>query len=253
MAWVLDLDGVVWRGDEPVAGAAAAVTRLLAAGEHVVYATNFSFSTVAQIEAKLAAMGVPLADVATSAMAAAGLVEPGERALLVAGPGVREALERRGVEVVTEGDADVVVVGWHRDFTYERMAVASDAVRAGARLLATNDDATFPTPDGLLPGAGAILAGIERASGVAAVVAGKPYPPTVADLLARCGPTGTMVGDRPDTDGRLARALGYRWALVLSGVTTAADLPVEPAPDVVAPSLASLVAEELGLAHEEPA
>ncbi|MCU1453578.1 MAG: putative phosphatase [Acidimicrobiales bacterium] len=246
MAWVIDLDGVVWRGDVALPGAAEAVAKLRAAGEQVVFATNFSFSPVRELEAKLASMGIPPEGaVATSAMAAARLVEPGERALLLGGPGVREALEERGIEVVTDGDADVVVVGWHRDFTYERMTVAMRAVRGGARLLATNDDATFPSADGLLPGGGAILASIERAAGVTATVAGKPYAPTVADLLERCGPTGTMVGDRPDTDGRLARALGYRWALVLSGVTTADDLPVDPAPDVVAATLAELVDQEL--------
>ncbi|HEY4375626.1 MAG TPA: HAD-IIA family hydrolase [Acidimicrobiales bacterium] len=246
MTWVLDLDGVVWRGDEPVPGSADAIADLRAAGEEVAFATNFSFSRASDIEAKLEAQGVPAQGaVVTSAMAAARLVEPGERALLVAGPGAREALEARGIDVVTEGLADVVVVAWHRDFTYERMAVATTAVRAGARLVATNDDATYPTADGILPGGGAILASIERASGVTATVAGKPYQPTVDDLLDRYGPEGTMVGDRPDTDGRLARALGYRWALVLSGVTTEADLPVEPAPDVVASDLAALVREAL--------
>lgn len=247
MAWILDLDGVVWLADMPVPGAAEAVRALRAAGEVVVFATNYSASQVAEIEAKLERLGIDASgDVVTSAMAAAALVEPGERVLLCAGPGVREALEDRGVEVVLDGRADVVMVGLDRAFDYERMRIAASAVRGGARLLATNDDATYPTADGLVPGAGAILAGIERASGTSAVVAGKPYPP-MADLLrSRYGATGTLVGDRPDTDGRLARVLGYRWALVLSGVTTSLDPPPDPVPDVTAPTLAALVADELG-------
>ncbi len=119
--------------------------------------------------------------------------------------------------IVDEGDADVVLVGFHRDFDYERMRVASTAVRRGARLVATNDDATYPTPDGLIPGAGSILAGIERASGVRAEVAGKPYPAMAAAVAARLdGTGGVVVGDRPDTDGRFAVAMGFRFALVLT-------------------------------------
>ena len=137
----------------------------------------------------------------------------------------------------------MVVVGFHRDFDYGRLQAASAAVRGGARLLATNDDATYPTPEGLIPGGGAILAAVKTASGVEAEVAGKPYRP-MADLLrARIGPKGVMVGDRPDTDGRFAVTLGYRFALVLTGVTAA--LPVEPEPDLVAADLATLVDEEL--------
>ena len=140
------------------------------------------------------------------------------------------------------------MVGFHLDFTYERMRAASLAVRNGARLIATNDDATYPTTEGLWPGGGAILASIERATGTDAEVAGKPYPPSVQHVHRRVGTTGTMVGDRPDTDGRFARALGYRFGLVLSGVTAGADLPVEPEPDAIAVDLAEMVEQSLGAA-----
>jgi 4-nitrophenyl phosphatase len=244
VAWALDLDGVVWLGDQPIPGAAAAVARLQASGEPVVFVTNNSSQPVGEVEAKLAGQGIEATGmVLTSAMAAAELVAPTEVALVCAGPGVDEALAARGVRTVREGKADVVVVGFHRDFDYERMRIASSAVRQGARLLATNDDATYPTPEGLIPGGGAILAAVSTAAGVTPEVAGKPHAP-MADLLRhRVGDTGIMVGDRPDTDGRFAVALGYRFALVLSGVTTA--LPVEPEPDLVAPDLAALVAQEL--------
>lgn len=246
MAWILDLDGVVWLGATPIPGAVDAVRALRKAGETVAFATNFSANTIAELDAKLQRLGIKGDDdVITSAMAVATLVEPGERVLLCAGAGVREALEARGAEVVDDGPVDAVVVGYHTTFDYERMRIAADAARNGARLLATNDDATYPQAGGLLPGTGAILAGVERASGVHAVIAGKPYGPTVSLIRDRYGPDGTMVGDRPDTDGRLARALGYRWALVLSGVTRSLEPAPDPEPDVVAASLKELVDRDL--------
>jgi HAD superfamily hydrolase (TIGR01450 family) len=242
VTWVLDLDGVVWLGDQPIPGAAEAVGTLRARGERVLFATNNSFARLAEQEAKLERFGIPAhGDVLTSAMAAARLVEAGERALVCGGPGIAEALEGRKATPVRDGDADAVVVGFHRDFDYERLRVAVRAVQRGARLIATNDDATYPTPDGPIPGGGAIVAAVSYASGVRPVVAGKPHAP-MADLVREVGgETGTVVGDRPETDGAFARTLGYRFALVLSGVTDETDLPVEPAPDTVAPSLAALV------------
>jgi len=195
-------------------------------------------------------MGIPaVGDVVTSAQAGARLVEPGERALVCAGPGVEEALAARGAvlfdsrsyEWDVDGPVDVVVVGFHQHFDYDGMRRAATAVNAGARFVATNDDATYPTPEGLIPGGGAIAAGIAAASRQP-IVAGKPNPP-MADLIhAIAGPgPGIMVGDRPETDGAFAKTLGYRFALVLSGVTHPHDLPVEPAPDLLAPDLATLV------------
>ena len=246
--WVLDLDGVVWLGDTLIPGAAKAVTQLQERGDIVVFVTNNSYLPVGDVEAKLSRHEISaVGGVISSSMAAAELVERGERVLVCGGPGVVDALEGRGAMPIANDDdldapVDAVMVGFHRDFDYERMRRAADAARNGARLIATNDDATYPTAAGPIPGAGSILAGIQRASGANAVIAGKPYVP-MADLLRRrLGESGTVVGDRPDTDGRLARVLGYRFALVLTGVTARADLAtVEPRPDTVAPDLASLV------------
>ncbi len=246
VAWALDLDGVVWLGDEPIAGSAQAVDRLRAAGEDVVFCTNNSSQTIAAVEAKLAAQGIEAAgDVITSATAAASLVEPGERVLVCGGAGVVEAVERRGAVALVEGPADAVIVGLHLDFDYERLRAAAWAIRGGGRFIATNDDATYPTPEGPIPGGGAIVAAVATASGVAPVIAGKPHAPMAELIRARVGPVGTMVGDRPETDGRFAAALGYRFALVLSGIT---DRPagVIPPPDLVAGDLASLVELVLG-------
>jgi 4-nitrophenyl phosphatase len=249
VAWVLDLDGVVWLGDQPVPGAAAAVARLRAAGEQVCFATNNSSVVIAEQEAKLARFGIAAeGGLVTSAMAGAALAEPGQRVLVCGGPGVVEALEQRGaVPVRDETDVDMVMVGFHYDFDYTRLRLAYQALRQGARFVATNDDATYPTPDGLIPGGGAIAASIAYAAGEAPEVAGKPHQP-MADLIrARTGDAdGIMVGDRPDTDGAFAKTLGYRFGLVLTGVTTADDLPVEPSPDLVAPDLPTLVADVLG-------
>ena len=146
------------------------------------------------------------------------------------------------MRIVQEGPADAVVVGWHREFDFQGLARAADAVRAGARLIGTNEDATFPTPDGLLPGAGALLAAVAYASGATAEVAGKPHAPMRRLVAERVGSVAVVVGDRPSTDGALARALGAQFALVLSGVTDERDLDgLTPTPDSVAPDLASLV------------
>ena len=242
--WALDLDGVLWRGAVSIPGAAEAVVRLRARGERVVFLTNNAAPTIAEHLAKLEGMGVgaDAGDLITSAQAAATLLEPGSTALACAGPGVREALAARGVRIVQSGPADAVVVGWHREFDFPRLARAADAVRGGARLVGTNEDATFPTPDGLLPGAGALLAAVAYASGATAEIAGKPHAPMQRLVAERVGSVAIVVGDRPSTDGALARALGARFALVLSGVTDERDLDgLAPAPDSVAPDLASLV------------
>jgi glycerol 3-phosphatase-2 len=246
MGWALDLDGVVWLDDEPIAGAAEAVGALRDAGEDVVFCTNLSSRPVREAEAKLARHGIEAEGaVLTSAMAAARLVSPGERVLVRAGPGVVEALETRGVEVVRDGDADAVIVGLHLDFDYGRLRVAATAVRRGARLIGTNDDPTYPTPDGPIPGGGAILAAVATAAGVDPVVAGKPFAPMAELVRARLGDDGTVVGDRADTDGALARRLGYRFVLVLSGSTTD-PAGADPAPDLVVADLRAAVASLAG-------
>ena len=243
MGLALDLDGVLWLAGEPIAGAADAVARLRAAGLEVVFCTNNSSQTVADVEAKLARQGIPPdGAVITSAMAAATLFEAGERVLVCGGPGVVEAIEGRGATPVRGGAADAVVVGLDLSFDYDRLRAAATAVLGGARLIATNDDATYPTADGPIPGGGAIVAAVERATGVRATVAGKPHPAMVGLVRARLGADGVMVGDRPETDGLFAVALGYRFALVLSGVTASAS-DVRPAPDLVGSDLAALTGQ----------
>jgi HAD superfamily hydrolase (TIGR01450 family) len=282
MTWILDLDGVVWLGAEPIPGAVDAVLRLRAAGERVLFLTNNSSAPIGDYVAKLVGLGIPAdaGDLLTSAQAAARMLEPGTTALVCGGPGVDEALRARGVATVRDGRADAVVVGWHTDFDYARLTAAFRAVNAGARLIGTNDDATYPTADGLLPGGGSILASVETAAGIVAEIAGKPHAPMAALVQERLALDGTqaldsterldsteqldsseqldsteqfdsteqpdtvhsiLVGDRMSTDGLMAARLHLPFALVLSGVTTAADLPVTPAPAFVADDLWRLV------------
>ncbi len=234
-----DLDGVIWLAHQPIAGSAEAIANLRAANRRVLFVTNNSASTLDDHERALAAVGIPSrGDVLGSASAAALLVEPGQRVLVAAGPGVVEALERRGAQTVAntgaaiDGHVDAVVVGMHRDFDYGRLAVAASAARACGRLIGTNSDSTFPTPTGLLPGGGSILAAVASASGIDPVIAGKPFAPMAAlvESTLGAGRDGldpgriVMVGDRPETDGRFAARLCCRFALVRTGVTAPGDV-----------------------------
>ncbi|HUF84871.1 MAG TPA: HAD-IIA family hydrolase [Acidimicrobiia bacterium] len=246
-----DLDGVIWRGQEPIAGASDGIAQLRDAGLRVGFVSNNSSQPVGEVVAKLAAAGVPAADddVITSALAAASLLEgslePNASVLACAGPGVVEALTGAGLRVVDRSPADAVVVGLHRDFDFDELDRASAAVREGARFVATNLDATYPVAGGLIPGSGAIAAAVATASGRAPEVAGKPEPPMVALVRERLGATGVVVGDRPTSDGALAAALGWPFALVLSGVTgrevgLGGEAIPDPEPPFVADDLGSL-------------
>ena len=248
----LDLDGVLWRGDDPVPGSAGAVADLLAAGLVVGFMSNNSSLPVAEVVAKLARCGIEAApeQVLTSAMAAADLLAAdlaaGSRVLVCAGPGVVESLTRAGFEPVVEPPAAAVVVGFHRDFDFDGLERASRAVRDGARFVATNLDATYPVSGGLVPGAGSIVAAVATASGVTPEVAGKPFGPAAEMVHHRLGPRGVMVGDRPTTDGDFATRLGWPFALVLSGVASRTPGPGEepvpdPAPPYLGADLAALV------------
>ncbi len=241
-----DLDGVVRLGPDPIPGAADAVRRLRAAGERVVFVTNNAATRISVQEERLEAMGIPaVGDVIGAAQAGASLVDPGQRVLVVGEDGLTEAIRARRASVVSSGAVDAVVVGLDRTFDYESLTRASGAIRGGARFIATNGDQTFPTPSGLVPGAGSIVAAIAAASGAVPEIAGKPHEPIARLVRAALGTEGLVVGDRDDTDGAFARTLGYDFALVLSGVTDAGEVPVDPAPTYVAQDLRTLVDELL--------
>jgi 4-nitrophenyl phosphatase len=251
---VCDLDGVIYRGDRAIPGAVETIAELRRRGVRVVFCTNNSRPTVSQYRRKLDAMGIEVLDddIVTSAVVTGEVLRGRNvreaRAIVVGGDGVVEALEAAGVRVLDDGTdspADYVVVGYDPEFTYDAMRRASLAVRGGARLIATNDDAAFPAADGLWPGAGAILASIEVASGARAVeVMGKPHA-RMMDAVARRLPgchSIAIVGDRPETDLRGGIARGWTTILVTSGVVAPDEAAaVDPRPDVVLPSLAALL------------
>ncbi|MFT6292101.1 MAG: 4-nitrophenyl phosphatase [Ilumatobacter sp.] len=229
-----DLDGVVWLAHEPIPGSVDAIAQLRRDGVRVLFVTNNSAALVAEHEAALRTIGVKaVGDVVSSSMAAAFLVAAGERVLVAGGPGVAEAVASRGAVVVPntglelDAPVDAVVVGLHRDFDYDRLRIAGRAVLDGARLIGTNGDSTYPTPRGLEPGGGSIVAAISMVGGVAATIAGKPEQPMaelIVDLLGTpdepFDPSNVlMIGDRPETDGLFAERLGCDFALVESGVT----------------------------------
>jgi glycerol 3-phosphatase-2 len=245
-----DLDGVIWLGDSVIAGAPAAIAQLRAAGHDVVFVTNNSSMTQAEYGEKLTGLGIESdgSDVLTSALAAAALLgddmPPGATVLTCAGPGVRQALSAKGLVIVDAAPADAVVVGWHRDFDFDDLAAAADAVRAGARFVATNTDPTYPVAGGVLPGTGAIVAAVATAGGRPPdVVTGKPHAAMAALVRARCGDDGIMIGDRVSTDGAFATALGWPFALVLSGIAgqDGSESVPDPPPAFVAPDIAALV------------
>lgn len=232
-AVLLDLDGVVYRGDRVVPGTPEVVTALRSTGTRIVFLTNNSARTPVQVAEKLERLGIEAVPdgVVTSASPAARLLAAGGRtptAYVIGRDGVRAALADAGVTVL-EGSperVDFVVVGWDGDVGYEELRVASVLARRGARLVATNDDASYPAPGGeLWPGAGAILAAVETASGERATVVGKPHRPLFDEALERAG-TGeaVMVGDRVETDIVGAVRAGIDAVLVLSGASGRADL-----------------------------
>lgn len=238
--WIIDLDGVVWLAGQGVPGSASAVSALRDCGVRTVFATNNSVLTLEELHERLMRVGIEVAreDLVTSAQAVATLVEERARVLVIAGDGVVEALQSRSAEVlrVPRSDSryrlrtgyvefdgrdkiDAVVVGWSKELDFETLSIAAAAVRDGAALLATNDDPTYPTPKGPIPGAGSMLAALSAASGMVAEVAGKPNTAMVRLIEGRCDDIRAVVGDRESTDGRLAERLGVPFALVLSGVT----------------------------------
>ncbi len=255
--FVIDLDGVMWLGNEGIPGAAEGANHLVAAGCNVVFVTNMSRLTVAEQQARLARCGVePPMEVVTSAVAAASLLGAGDRVLVCGGEGIAEAVgEVGGIAVrnsasgiaAAEPVVDAVVVGMDPSFDYAACGRAMRAVRAGARLIGTNHDPTYPTPVGLEAGGGAILAAVAAAAEVEPILAGKPNDATVACVRDRLGEgPGMVIGDRPDSDGLLAEALGFDFALVLTGVTTPDDLPTDPPPALVAADLGAVVDAVLG-------
>lgn len=235
-AVLCDLDGVVYRGSRPIPGAKEAMKKLLASSNEVFFITNNSTRTpqaTAEKIARITGVDVSGDQVLTSSQAALTLLEPTDAPVLVVGEdGLRDVVAHGGFEVTEDpGAARSVVVGLTRAMTYETISGAMQAILNGARFIATNDDNSFPTEDGLAPGCGAIVAAIAAASDTDPVVAGKPNP-AMRDLIrSRIDGDAWIIGDRLETDIALATGdESWKSVLVLSGVTdreTAAGADVD--------------------------
>ncbi|WP_432482146.1 HAD-IIA family hydrolase [Kineococcus esterisolvens] len=233
-AVLLDLDGVVYVGPDAVPHAADALTRAARAGSRLAYITNNASRPPATVSAHLRDLGVPAqdADVVTAAQAAArhlaDRLPPAARVLLIGGDGLREALGEVGLTAVGSlaDDPVAVVQGFSPDTSWARLAEATHAVRAGLWWVATNLDATVPTPGGPAPGNGLLVQLVARAAGRDPdAVCGKPERALFDEAVARLGAhEAVVVGDRLDTDLRGARTAGLTGLLVLTGVTGVPEL-----------------------------
>ncbi|HET6910403.1 MAG TPA: HAD-IIA family hydrolase [Mycobacteriales bacterium] len=237
-ALLVDLDGVVHLGDQPIAAAGPALGEVRDAGCRVVFVTNNASRTAAQVADSLHAMGVhaETGEVLTSSMAAADelarMLPPGATVLVVGGEGLREPVAAAGLQPTASADDHpaAVVQGWSPDLSWALLAEAAVAVRRGARWVATNRDATLPSPRGPLPGNGAMIGAVALATGEQPVVVGKPEPALFRSATALAGANKPLVvGDRLDTDIAGANRAGLPSLLVLTGVSKALDLLAAPA------------------------
>jgi HAD superfamily hydrolase (TIGR01450 family) len=263
---LIDLDGVVWIGREPVPGSAEALRTLLERGKRIVFVTNNPGRPPAAYAERLQGMGIDVGpgQVVTAGIVAArlagGAAGPDGSAFVISRAPLKEMVAAAGVTVL-EGeagrDASVVVVSGHREFDYAALLTAKRALDRGAALIATSRDPTMPMPGGEWPGTGAVLAAVETASGRVAEIAGKPERHLFELALAQLtrGTSGTdegpeeprdlrvaMVGDRVSSDIEGGRRAGLTTVLVLSGTDSEDPATAEPRPDHVVADLAGLLA-----------
>jgi phosphoglycolate/pyridoxal phosphate phosphatase family enzyme len=241
MLYVFDMDGVLFRMDDPLPGAAETISRLKSRGDLVYYLTNNSSKSRADYVQKLSQFSIPATEdqIMTSAYALGRLFmernASGASVYVVGEQGLRDELTQVGMRIVdyeAEIRIDYVVAGWDRQFTYGKLTDAHLAIAAGAEFIATNRDATYPDAGGrTLPGGGAIVAAIETCSGVRPRTIGKPEPYTLELILRTSGarPDECMViGDRLDTDIAIGKRVGTQTALVLTGVSTREEAAAAP-------------------------
>jgi glycerol 3-phosphatase-2 len=226
---LLDLDGVIYVGEQPVVGASAALHEARDAGMRLAFVTNNASRTPTQVADLLRGMDIPAdpSEVVTSSHAAAHYLAdrmpPGAKVLVLGTTGLIEAVTERGLTPVFSADDDpmAVVQGYSPDLDWHALAEGAVAIRRGARYLATNLDATVPSPRGPLPGNGSLVAALVHATGVRPHATGKPDPTMHAESVQRSAATNPLVvGDRLDTDIEGARRVGCDSLLVMSGVTT---------------------------------
>jgi HAD superfamily hydrolase (TIGR01450 family) len=253
-AYIFDLDGTIYLGDQLLPGAAETIAALRAAGQRTIFLSNNPTRTRAQYAAKLSDMGIPtpVEDIVNSSIVMAQWLlreAPGATLFVVGEEPLMSDLRDAGFRFSERaGEIDVVVASFDRTFVYHKLQVAYDAIRAGARLVATNPDRYCPTPTGGEPDAAAIIAAIEACTGATCdPIVGKPSPIMVATITAlldlppeRC----IMVGDRLETDIKMGIDAGMATCLVLTGDATRAKLAASGlAPTLVLERIDGLLAD----------
>jgi glycerol 3-phosphatase-2 len=249
---LIDLDGVVWIGREPVPGAADALRTLIGAGKEIVFVTNNPARPPSTYVERLREMSIPVPDgrVVTAGVVtaelAAGQAGTGS-AFVIGAPGFKETVAEKGLELL-EGEparkAGAVLVSGHRGFDYQELLTATLALQGGAELFATSHDPTLPMPGGDWPGTGAVLAAVETASGKRAEIGGKPEHHLFEQACALIPAAGrvAMVGDRLASDIAGGHHAGLETILVLSGASSRAEAEAaDPAPDHIVEDLAGLL------------
>jgi 4-nitrophenyl phosphatase len=251
-ALILDMDGVIWKGDAPIGDLPATFKRIRERGLKFVFATNNGTKTPEDYQLKLAELGVDVepSQVITSALGVAFMVAQrhahGMKIFVIGENGIRVALQEKGFEVVGVEDApnaEAVVMGIDRGINFQKMVEATLLVRAGRPFYTTNTDRTFPTPRGEIPGSGSWLSVITSATGVEPLVAGKPFPYLMELALERLGTSKEetlVVGDRFETDIAAGQAVGCPTAFVLSGVSKLEEAK-DWNPSLIADDLSKLV------------
>lgn len=254
--WLIDLDGVVWRGDKYIDGSVDAIKTLVSNNREPVFFTNNSFSTISELELRLNYEGLKVnsKNILNSSVAACQLIKEGEKVLYVGGKGIREAIEMKGATPVSTADLliginpwdefdfnrlvqfikrfsipnnfDAVVVGLAFNINFYDIALATNLILKGAKFIATNNDPTYPLQSNLeIPGAGSVVASIQASSQTAPIVAGKPNNLAV-DLVRSCigdSEIEMVVGDRLTTDGMFAKKLNANFGYVKSGIVETSD------------------------------
>lgn len=238
--FIIDLDGVLYLINEPIDGSVEAIREIQSMGKQFVFLTNNSSSTPDMYREKLGAMGLEVDEnqFVTSSQALAVHIKEnfktdGKSVLLLGGQGLRDELDLLGLKIVDEKSESVpefVVVGWDREFSYERLKAAVVAIRNGAHFLASNTDVSYPTPYGLWPGAGAMVAAVATGSECEPFVAGKPNKLIVGLALDRMGVSAAdalLIGDRMETDILAGVNANVDTLLVLTGVSLEDDIKAE--------------------------
>lgn len=248
---ILDMDGVLWKDNLALVDLPAFFQRASDLNLIITLATNNATKSVRQYLEKIKGFGQVLQawQIINSPMAVAAYLSrkyPSGGPIYVVGEdGITDAMESAGF-YPAEKEVIAVVAGLDRKFTYEKLKKAAMAIKHGALFIGTNPDPTFPAPEGNIPGAGSILAAIQTATGVAPIVMGKPEPFMFELAIQRMGISpqeSLVVGDRLDTDILGGQKAGCRTALVLSGISTHTEAQAwQPAPDIIAPDLAQLLA-----------